>query len=83
MDYAAAIISLLPYLVCLTSLVVGALFGALFSFLAKKGRMRPRVRDWLTAGSAILIWIILTLVLWIADQNNPIVRRINNGGGLP
>jgi len=82
MDYQDDILSLLPYLLCFISLVVGTLFGLLFSFLARKGKLRPRVRNWLTVGSSLLIWVILTIVLWASDQNNPITRTINNGGSL-
>lgn len=82
MDYEGAILALLPYAFCLGALLVGALFGLLFSVLARKGRLRPRLRDRLTVGTSLLIWVILTILLWTADQNNPIIRRINQGGGL-
>ena len=82
MDYLDLVLTLLPYLFCFISLLVGAFLGRLFSVLARKGRIRPRVRDWLTVGSSLLIWVILTVVLWFGNENNPIFRRLNNGGGL-
>ena len=76
------LVSILPYLVCFISLLVGAISGLLFSFLARRGRVRTRVRDWLTVGSSLLVWLMLSVLLWITDQNNPIMNRINKGGGF-
>jgi len=73
---------LLPYLVCFVSLLVGATLGLLFAFLARKGRIRQLVRDRLTVYSSLLVWLILSVLLWITSQNNPITNRINNGGWL-
>jgi hypothetical protein len=71
-----------PYLVCIFSLLGGLWIGTFISALAQKKKSYPGLRERLTMYTTLVLWAVLMVVLWVMDQRNPLIHKINSGGGL-